>query len=201
MTPTDTQTTGNFVAFLVRDKEPGDKKPTFEGRIKLPNADAELSFALWAHEYADPKTGEMHIMFNGRTDAISPDAAPMAQVAALMKDGTGATPAAVGNLQIATRQLVLFPNKFKDDAPDKERPDYWGAYNPGNNEPIVRISAWMRKDRFKHAMMAGATNYPLPGKSEPEQQDLIPSIGDLEAKGVVTKGMPDKAKKRSGGRG
>lgn len=33
---TDTQAHGNFVAFLVRDKEPGDNKPTFDGRLKLP---------------------------------------------------------------------------------------------------------------------------------------------------------------------
>ena len=29
---------------------------------------------------------------------------------------------------------------FKVDAPGKDRPNYWGAYNPGNGEPIVRIN-------------------------------------------------------------
>lgn len=200
MTP-DTQPHGNFVAFLVRDKEPGDRKPTFDGRLKLPNADSELTFALWSHEYADPKTGEVHIMFNGRSDAISPSDAPLAQVAALMKQDGAAGPASVGNLQLQSRQLVLFPNGFKAEAPDKERPDYWGAYNPGNGEPVVRISAWLRKDRYKNAMMAGATSYPLPGKSEAEQQDVTPTIEQLEASGAVTRGMPEKEKKRSGGRG
>lgn len=200
MTP-DTQTHGNFVAFLVRDKEPGDNKPTFDGRLKLPNVDGELTFALWSHEYADPKTGEVHIMFNGRSDAVSPSDTPLAQVAALMKDGSADAPASVGNLQVASRQLVLFPNRFKAEAPEKQRPDYWGAYNPGNGQPVVRISAWLRKDRYQNAMMAGATSYPLQGKSEVEQQDVTPSIEQLEASGAVSRGMPEKEKKRSGGRG
>jgi hypothetical protein len=51
-------------------------------------------------------------------------------------------------------------------APEKNRPDYWGAYNPGNGEPVVRISAWAKKDRNQHAMLGGATSYPLPGKTE-----------------------------------
>jgi hypothetical protein len=196
MTP-DTQAHGNFVAFLVRDKEPGDKKPTFDGRLKLPNEDGELTFALWSHEYADPKTGEVQIMFNGRADAVSPTDAPLAQVAALLKDGSHA-PANVGNLKVASRQLVLFPNRFKAEAPEKERPDYWGAYNPGNGQPVVRISAWLRKDRYQNAMIAGATSYPLPGKTEAEQQDVTPRIEDL---GVTSGAKRDNGKKRSSGRG
>jgi hypothetical protein len=43
--------------------------------------------------------------------------------------------------------------------------------------------------------------HPLPGKSEAEQQDAAPTIVELKAKGAVSRGMPDKAKKRSGGRG
>ena len=50
-------------------------------------------------------------------------------------------------------------------------------------------------------MPTGATSYPLPGRSEVEQQDEAPTIAELEAQGMVSRGMPDKAKKRSGGRG
>lgn len=162
---------GNFVAFLVRDKEPGDRKPTFDGRLTIPGSDTETTIALWSHEYADPKTGEVKIMFNGRSDAISPSDTPIEQIAALTKAVDGAS-AEVGNLSLAARQLVLFPNRFKDDAPEKQRPDYWGAYNPGHGQPVVRISAWLRKDRYKNAMISGATSYPIPGKSETEQQDM-----------------------------
>lgn len=199
MTP-DTQPHGNFVAFLVRDKEPGDNKPTFDGRLKVPTSESELTFALWGHEYVDPKTGELQIMFNGRVDGVSPSDAPMAQVASLLKGDGNAARASVGNLELGSRQLVLFPNRFKNDAPDKQRPDYWGAFNPGNGQPVVRISAWIRKDRYHNAMIAGATSYPLPGKSEAEQQDVTPTIDQLEASGAVSRGMSEKAKKR-GGRG
>lgn len=65
----------------------------------------------------------------------------------------------------------------------------------------MRISAWMRKDRYGRAMLTGATSYPLPGKSEVEQQDVAPTIAELEARGVVSRGMPEKARKRSAGRG
>lgn len=201
MASTEPQPHGNFIAFLVRDKEPGDKRPVFEGRLSLPDTEAELRFPLWGHEYADPKTGEMMTMFNGSTDAISLADAPKDQVAALLKNEDAIAPVSISNVKLRSRQVVLFPNRFKDEAPEKERPDYWGAYNPGNGQPVVRISAWMRKDRYGRAMLTGATSYPLPGKSEVEQQDAAPTIAELEAKGVVSRGMPEKAKKRSGGRG
>lgn len=194
------QTThGNFIAYMNRNKEPGDNKPTFDGKLSLPGTEGEQTFALWAHEYKDPKTGEVKIMFNGRADAVSPTDEPMVQVAALMSGD--AEKATLGNLSLTARQLVLFPNRFKAEAPEKERPDYWGAYNPGNGQPVVRISAWLRKDRYQNAMVSGATSHPLPGKSEVEQQDFGPTLGDLQRQGVVTQGMPANPKKRAGRQG
>ena len=35
-------------------------------------------------------------------------------------------------------ELVLFPNRFKDDAPDKNRPDLWGAFYPA---PLTALGA------------------------------------------------------------
>ena len=196
----ETQPHGNFIAFLVRDKEPGDTKPAFEGRLKLPEAEQELTFALWGHEYVDPKTGEKQIMFNGRTETVQSSDAPIEQVASLLK-GNDAGPVSVGNLQLAAGQLVLFPNRFKAEDPAKQRPDLWGAYNPGQGQTVVRLSVWLRKDRYQNALMTGASSYPLPAKSEAEQQDVTPSIAQLEAEGLVSLGMPEKAKKRRGGRG
>jgi len=182
---------GNFIAFMNRDKQPGDNKPTFDGRLAVPGTDIEKHFALWAHEYADPKTGEVRIMFNGQTDAISTSAAPMDQVASLLREGAPERgPAELGGLKLAPRQIVLFPNAYKADAPEKSRPDYWGAYYPGNNAPVVRISVWAKKDRQQHAMLAGATSYPVPGKSEAQQQDAAPELKSLIDRGVVSKGMP-----------
>lgn len=167
------QPRGNFVAFLNRDKQPGDNKPAFDGRLSLPGHDTQLPFPLWAHEYKDPKTGEVKIMFNGRIDAVSPTDAPLDQVATLLKEDGANPEATYSNLQLKARQLVLFPNGFKAEAPEKQRPDYWGAFNPGNNAPVVRLSVWLRKDRYQNALLTGATSYPLPGKSEVEQQDAL----------------------------
>lgn len=191
---------GNFIAFLARDKAPGDTRPMFEGRISLPGSEIELPVPLWGHEYTDPKTGELKVMFNGSTDAVSAQDTPQDQVAALLKADDAQETASLSSLTLKARQVVLFPNRFKNEAPDKDRPDYWGAYNPGGDQSIVRISAWMRKDRYGRAMLTGSTSAPLPGKSETEQQDQAPSLADLEARGVVTRGMPEKAKTR-GGRG
>lgn len=58
---------------------------------------------------------------------------------------------------------------------------------------MVRIGAWMRKDLYNHAMMTGATSYPMPGKNEVAQQDEAPSLAELEVQGALSKGMPEKA--------
>lgn len=200
MAARDAQAHGNFIAFLARDKQPGDQRPVFEGRLSLPDSEVELRFPLWGHEYTDSKSGETATMFNGSTDAVSTDATALDQITALLKSDAAASPATISNVELRARQVALFPNRFKNEAPDKDRPDYWGAYNPGNGNPIVRISAWMRKDRYGRAMLTGATSYPLPGKSEAEQQDAAPTIAELEKQGVITRGMPDHSKKRGGGR-
>ena len=109
MAASDIQSHGNFIAFLARDKEPGDKRPVFEGRLSLPNTEAELHFPLWGHEYADPKTGEMMTMFNGSTDAVSTADAPKDQVAALLKNEGALAPASISNVKLRSRQVVLSP--------------------------------------------------------------------------------------------
>ena len=104
--------------------------------------------------------------------------------------------ATLGNLKLAPRQIVLFPNGFKDDFPDKDRPPCGARSTRPHGAPIVRISAWEKTDRNQHAMLAGATSYPIPGKSEEQQQDEAPALKQLVDSGAVTKGMPEKAKGR-----
>lgn len=192
------QPRGNFIAFINRDKQPGDKRPAFDGRIAIPGSEDERRHALWAHEYTNPKTGETLVMFNGQAGNVATSASALDQIASLAATATARQDAVVGNLSLAAGQIVMFPNGFKDEAPEKDRPDYWGAYNPGNGEPVVRISAWAKKDRSQHVMLAGATSYPIPGKSEVEQQDAQPDLAHLVEQGVVTKGMPKKSAGRSG---
>jgi hypothetical protein len=192
---TPPQPHGNFVGFLNRSKSPGDNRPTFEGRLGIPATENEHRFALWAHEYTNPKTGEVKVMFNGQADAIEPTALPLDQVTQLMRADTQGDTATMSNVELAPRQLVLFPNGFKDEAPDKKRPDYWGAFNPGRGQPVVRISVWARKDRNDRVMLTGATSYPIPGKSEAEMQSDMPNLDKLVADGILTKGFPkEKAK-------
>lgn len=194
------QPRGNFIAFVNRDKKPGDNRPAFDGRISIPGAEDERRHVLWAHEYTNPKTGEVQVMFNGRADSLATTASAFDQISALAATPLTEQEAVVGNLKLAAGQIVIFPNGFKADAPDKDRPDYWGAYNPGNGAAIVRLSVWAKKDRNGNAILAGATSYPIPGKSEPEQQAAQAELGKLIDDGLVSKGMP-KAKAGKGSRG
>ena len=198
MDPTS-QPRGDFVAFLNRDKQPGDNRPIFEGRIAKPGSDEKHPLTLWAHEYADPKTGEVKTMYSGTIGAISPDADPAAQIAALTRAGSPAEQT-LGNLTLRPRQVVLFPNGFKADAPEKERPDLWGAANFGDGSPIVRNSVWLRRTRTGEVMMSGATSYPIPGKSEAEMQAAEPFLDELRAGRDAAKAAPERKKAR-GGRG
>lgn len=191
---------GNFVAFLNRDKEPGDSKPIFDGRLAKPGTEDEQRFALWPFEYADKKTGQVMTGFNGQVSAIATTAAPMDQIAALLKQAPAdAVVEMPGNLNLAPRQIVLFANPSKDDAPDKKRPDLYGYFNPGDGTPIVSIAVWMGKDRYDHAMLTGATQYAEPGRTVAQQQDAAPDLIDLVASGQVSRGMP-KSKAGRGGR-
>lgn len=198
MDQTTQQPRGNFIAFINRDKKQGDNRPAFEGRIATPGTEQERRLALWAHEYTNPKTGEVQVMFNGQADSIATSASALDQISSLAATPAGDQDAVIGNLTLSAGQIVMFPNGFKNDAPDKDRPDYWGAYNPGNGEPLVRISAWAKKDRHNHAMLTGATSYPIPGKSEADMQEAQGNLDQLLDAGVVTKGMPKKAAGRSG---
>ncbi len=198
MDQTTPQPRGNFIAFINRDKKQGDNRPAFEGLIALPGTEQERRLALWAHEYTNPKTGEVQVMFNGQADSITTSASALEQISSLAATPASDQDATLGNLTLSAGQIVMFPNGFKSDAPEKDRPDYWGAYNPGNGEPLVRISTWAKKDRNDHAMLTGATSYPIPGKSEADMQEAQADMGQLLDTGVVTKGMPKKAAGRSG---
>ena len=127
--------------------------------------------------------------------AVSPDADPAAQIASLTRAGNAAEQA-LGNLSLRPRQVVLFPNGFKDEAPDKKRPDLWGAVNFGDGSPIARSSVWFAKTRNGEVMLTGATSYPIPGKSEAQMQAAEPQLADMIARGEITKGMPEKKKGR-----
>lgn len=189
----DQQPRGDFVAFLNRNKQPGDNRPIFEGRVAKPGSDEKVELTLWVNEYTDTATGEVKTMYSGVVGAVSPDAAPAEQIAALTRNGQAAEQTFSG-LALRPRQVVMFPNGFKDQAPDKKRPDLWGAINFGDGSPVARASVWLGKTRNGEVMLTGATQYPLPGKTEAEMQAAEPDLADLVASGQVSTGMPKKGK-------
>ncbi|MBU1211123.1 MAG: hypothetical protein KJ587_07615 [Alphaproteobacteria bacterium] len=77
-----TQPRGDFVAFLNRDKQPGDKLPIFKGHIAKPGSDETVNLSLWAHEYTDKITGEIKIRYSGELGR-SRDSNPADQIATL----------------------------------------------------------------------------------------------------------------------
>lgn len=187
------QLRGDFVAFLNRNKQPGDNRPIFEGRVAKPGSDEKLDLTLWANEYTDPTTGEIKTMYSGTVGAVSTDAAPADQIAALTRNG--ATPEqTISGLALRPRQVTLFPNSFKDEAPDKKRPDLWGGINFGDGSPVARASVWLAKTRNGEVMLTGATQYPQPGKTEAQMQAAEPDLKDLVDSGAVSKGMPKKSR-------
>lgn len=69
----------------------------------------------------------------------------------------------------------------------------------GPDDPAAAFARlWEKTDRNGHAMLGGATSYPLPGKSEIEQQDAAQELKELVESGAVTKGMPKSKKGRAG---
>lgn len=194
----DQRPTGNFVAFKNREKNPGDKRPAFDGRIAMPGSEDERDFALWAHDFIDKTTGEARVMFNGAASATARNADAGTQIAA-MTSGKGED-AGYSGLTLAPRQVVLFPNRFKDEAPDKKRPDYWGAFNPGDGSAVVRVSAWARTDRNGNVYLSGATSYPIPGKSEAEMQDAM-GAPEADISHADSQGTGPGKGGRKGGRG
>jgi len=187
---------GNFVAYMNRSKQAGDNKPAFTGRIETPGTKTEHRMALWSHEYTDPKTGEQRIAFNGRTQVSAYTDAPLGQIASIAKAASSGT-ILQGSLEIARGHIVMFENNAKDEPSKsgKERPDYYGYYNPHDGGPVVQIGAWARKDNYKNPMLSGATSY-KPIDPEQDQAAASKEVDAMVKDGTVTKGVKGKGKSK-----
>lgn len=161
---------GDFLVFINDRKSPGDARPIFEGYITRPGSEEKLDVTIWAQTYQDRKTGEQRKMYSGVIGATSQGADAYAQIDALSRAEPG-DDQELGSLTLRPRQIVLFANAYKDEAPEKKRPDYWGGVNFGDGTAPVRLSAWVNQTRYGKAMLAGETSYPIPGKSEKALQD------------------------------
>ncbi len=195
-----TQRHSNFVAFLNRDKQPGDKRPLFvDGKIAKPGSTEEYPFSLWAFEYTDRATGEVLTGFGGSIGNVSTDAPATDQIQAL----AAARPADDGVIEAAgltlkPGQIVAFVNKPKPDGKPNQKTHY-GYVNFGDGTPLVDASIWLGKDRYGRAMLSGNTQFPQPAKDEAAQAPAQ-EAAKLVASGIVSRGMPKKAAEK-GGRG
>lgn len=173
--PTDTQK-GNLIAFLNNRKKADDNRPAFQGKLTLPGNPAERGFALWAS--TSKKTGDT--MLTGEAgqsatmqiDKLSKPTKMLDPDAAIQIAQTGGK-----GLIIDPHGLLLFTNKQKD-AENVDRPDYWGYYNPGGGERLMRIAVWARTDRSGNAMLTGniqrdepKKELPAPAKSKTKKTD------------------------------
>jgi hypothetical protein len=198
------QPRGDVYAPVNRYKQPGDAKPIFAGHLTKPGDDAKLPFALWAFEYehADKATGEIvkRTGYSGSINGVAANIPADDQIAALLAPGQGAD-VTVAGITMRPGQIVLFHNEFKAEAPDKDRPHLHGWCNPTDGTPPFQVHPWIRQfEDSGRPYLSGATQYPLPGQSEREQQDAVAAMSDLVRDGTVTRGMPEKRKGR-GGRG
>lgn len=196
MSQSTPQPRGDFYAPVNRYKQPGDSKPIFTGTLTKPGDDAKLPFSLWAFDYTDKKTGEVRKGYSGTINGVPTNVPAQDQIDALLADAAGAE-VKVANLTLRPGQVVLFENGFKDEAPDKNRPDLWGWVNPTDGTPPFQPHVWIKTfEDSNRPYLSGSTQYPQAGKSQAEQQ---PTLDEIVASGAVTKGMPEK--KGRGGRG
>lgn len=185
---------GNFIAYTNREKQAGDKRPTFQGRVTMPGSDREFALALWAGR--DVKG---NVVMTGRTSIISANDDVSKQLDDLIAAGEPAAAIEEGGLKLDATQIVLFKNGFKD-AENPKRPDMWGRWNPGTGEKLVAVSAWLRKDRYERPMLAGQSSFPQPGV-DVSKVEAPPTLEQVIESGLVTTADKVKAGRRSAGRG
>ena len=80
------------------------------------------------------------------------------------------------DLTIDPHGMLLFSNTQKD-AENPTRPDYWGYYNPGGGERLMRLAVWARTDSRGNAMLTGNIQ-----RDEPRAKDVAPSKTKAKAK-------------------
>lgn len=149
------QSKGNLRGFLNRQKMPGDNRPVFQGKLTLPGQAQERGFALWS--YTSEKSGQSVLSGSAGASAAEqidkmtnpPREHDTDSAIAIEQKGGGEA------LQMKPNSIVMFTNKGKD-ASTQSRPDYWGYYNPGGKEPLMRLAAWTDTDRSGNAMITGS---------------------------------------------
>lgn len=168
---------GNLIGFLNTKKTPGDNRPIFQGKLTLPGKETERGYALWS--YTSEKSGATVLSGKALDDAntqverlTSPDREydTDTTIALAQKDGAE-------SLEIKPGAMVMFTNKSKD-TDNPSRPDFWGYYNPGGKQPLMRLAAWSKTDRNGRAMLTGSLVVDEPSQSL--EQEAGPPVHELD---------------------
>ena len=156
------QARGNFTTRINKDKQPGDSKPVYEGRLTVPGTNEEYGFALFLGEdgqgrkyFSGPVT---HQPVNGKLDD---------QLSALL-GGDVARPAPdAGEGRDRPFRLFLLPSQPKEKTEGKgEPPTFWGRAMLAAGSQPVQISAWEQDSRYQinphiTKYLRGNTQFPL----------------------------------------
>lgn len=165
---------GKFRGFKNKKKEHGDDRPLFEGKLSLPGMKEERAFALWAYggkeDGATILSGKASEPASMQINAYTkPTQDEVQKIAATLPARDGRDP-----FKLDPDALILFTNKSKGEEGDKNRPDYYGFYNPGDGN-IQRISAWSKLDRYGNPMLTGSLEaYERKLDREQEGSDMPP---------------------------
>lgn len=136
---------GVLRAQLNPDKQPGDKRPAFQGTLTLPNEGAKRDVVLWARK---DRNGVAMLTGKAQSSALE-------QIQALVEPPTELpvdAPLTDGKqFAIDPYQIMLFTTKEK--VPNG--PDFWGLYHPGPNAPLMHVAVWAKTDRDGKALLTG----------------------------------------------
>lgn len=161
---------GNMIGFLNTRKLPGDNRPVFQGKLNLPGIETERGFALWA--VTSEKSGATVLTGRAGESAMAqidnftrPESQHDADTTIALAQRDGAD-----GLEIKAHAMVMFVNKSKDQD-TQSRPDYWGYYNPGKGEPLMRLAAWAKTDQNGKAMLTGSLQKDEPRRDRESSVD------------------------------
>jgi hypothetical protein len=162
----DQRRQGRLLAFLNPDKEPGDARPAFSGSLTLPDDASERRIALWAHT-----TKKGHTLLAGRVSQSAQE-----QIAALLRP-VSASETLIEEAQsdgkefaVDPGEVLLFAN-IRKTPEHAQAPDYWGYFNPGNGEALMRVSVWAKTDSRGKAMLSGALDVHEPARDLQRQRE------------------------------
>jgi|EndMetStandDraft_9_1072997.scaffolds.fasta_scaffold05994_2 hypothetical protein len=154
-----------ILAFLNSEKQLGDNKPAFEGKLSLPGNRQERRVALWAHTTKQGRT-----MLAGRVSRSA--AAQIEELARPVRDDDDALieQAQTDSKQFAVdaHEVLLFTNSRKGPE-SSSAPDYWGYCNPGDGAPLMRLAVWAKTDSRGRAMLSGTVKEHEAAPEEPSR--------------------------------